>query len=108
MRDAKRSAAWVITGRFGGEYALFHFRWPYLEVDLDDVRSANRLFEIIGRGGALQLRVPSTKSPIHYLVYPQAMIPLPKNALLNRNQTTWAYTDTRLAHRAFYDPTPNR
>ena len=32
---------WVITGWFGDKYDLVHFRGSYLEVDLDDMLSAN-------------------------------------------------------------------
>ena len=34
-----------------GEYALVHFRWPYLEVDITDMHAAIRLFVILGRDG---------------------------------------------------------
>ena len=64
----------VITGRFGGKYALVHFMESYLEVDLGDMRSTNSLFELIGRGGELRLHVPSTKSAIHYMVDTQSII----------------------------------
>ena len=42
----------VIIGRFVNKYALVHFRWSYLEVDVGDMRSENRLLEILGRDGA--------------------------------------------------------
>ena len=88
----KRLGPGVIIGRFGSKYALVHFRGSYLEADLGDMRSANSLFGLIGRGGTLRLHVPSTKFPIHYLVDAQTLIVLSKmsNGLLNRNQTTWA------------------
>ena len=49
----------------------------------------------------------SKRSPIHYLVGTQALTHPSKmgNAILNRNRTTWANTDTRLALQAFYEPT---
>ena len=40
-----------------GKYAPVHFTWTYLEVDIGDMRPANRLFEILGRDGTLQLHV---------------------------------------------------
>ena len=43
---------------FGGNYALVFFRGPYLEVDLDDMRSGNRILGVIGFGGTLQLHLP--------------------------------------------------
>ena len=70
----KRSGPGVITGRSWGEYALVHFRWAYLEVDLDDMLPSDRLFEILGRDGPLQLHLPSAKFPIHCLVGSQPMI----------------------------------
>ena len=39
----RRLRPWVIIGRFVGKFALVHFRASYLEVDLDDIRSTNRL-----------------------------------------------------------------
>ena len=40
------------------------------------MRSTNRLFEILGSGGELQLHLPSTKFPIHYMVDSQSMVSL--------------------------------
>ena len=59
-----------------GGYALVLFRWAYLEVDIEDMRPANRLFELLGRDWALQLHVPSAKFPVHYLAGSQTIIPL--------------------------------
>ena len=64
----------IIIGRFGNKYALVHFRWSYFEVGLDDMRSANSSFGIIGFGGALTLHIPHTKSPIHYLDGSQTLV----------------------------------
>ena len=84
-----------------GKYALVRFRYPYLEVDIDDMRPENRLSEIFGRGGALQLHVASTKFPRPYLVGSQSIIILSEmgNVILNlkKKRTAWANTDTRLA-----------
>ena len=57
-----------IIGRFGNKYDLGRLRGSYLEVDIGDMRSENRLLGIIGRDVALQLHFPNTKGPIHYLV----------------------------------------
>ena len=91
-------------------YALVHFRGSYLEADIDDMRSENRLFGIIGRDGALQLNVAGTKFPMRYMVDSQNVNFLSKmrNAILNRNQTTWGNSDARLTPRAFYEPTVSR
>ena len=70
----------IITGRFGGGYALVHFRGSYLEVDLGDMRSDNSLFGLIGRDGALRMHVPITKFPIHYMVDSQTLTSIFRNA----------------------------
>ena len=61
-RENKEGWKWVgpgiIIGRFGNKYALVHFRGSYPEVDLDDMRSAKGLFDIIGCDGTLTLHVP--------------------------------------------------
>ena len=78
-------------------------------MDIDDTRPENRLFGTLGCDGALPLRFPSTKFPIHYLAGSKTLICLPqmRNGILNRGQSTWENTDTRLAHQAFYEPTIN-
>ena len=80
-----------------------------MDVGIADMRPASRLLEIIGRGGDSQLHVQSTKPPIRYLVDSQVLIFLSAmgNGISNRNQTTWANTDTRLTPRAFYEPAVN-
>ena len=112
-RKNKEETKWVgsgiIVGRFGGKYALVHFRGSYFEVDLCDMRPANSpnsLFDLIGRDGALKLHVHSTMCPIHYLVDSQTLILLTRmrSEFLNRNQTTRANTDTRIKPQAFYEP----
>ena len=92
------------------KYAIVHFRGSYLEAGIADIRPPNRLLGIIGRGWASQLHVQSTKPPIRYLVDSQALIFLSAlgNGILNRNQTTWANTDTRLTPRSFYEPPINQ
>ena len=89
------------------KYALVRFRWSYLEVGIGDTRSANRLLELLGSDGTLQLHAPSSKFPINYLVDSQTIILLSKmrNVIPSRNQTTWGNTATRLTPKAFYEPT---
>ena len=96
----------IIIGRFGNRYALVHFRWPYFEVDLGDMRSSDSLFVIIGCGGALTLHIPSTKFPIHYLAGSQTLVFLTKmrNGYLRGNQTTRVNADTRIPPLTFYEP----
>ena len=45
-----------------------------MEVDLYDMRSANRILDAISRGGALQLNLPINQFPLHYLVDSQTLI----------------------------------
>ena len=61
-----------------GGYAIVRFRGAYVEVDLDDMRPKDRLLEVLGRDGELRLHLPSTKSPIHYMVGSHALICLSK------------------------------
>ena len=81
-----RDSYWAIWGK----YAIVHFIGPNLEVDIEDMRPANRLFRILGRDGTLQLHIPSTKSPIHCMVGSKTLILLSemRNVILNRNATT--------------------
>ena len=92
-----------------GEYALVHFRGSYLAVDLDDMLSANRILDVIGRDGALELNLPIAKSPLRYWLGSQTLIFLSEmaNGILNRNPTTRANVDTRLSPNAFYEPGVN-
>ena len=102
--------AGVIIGSFGNKYALVRFRGPYFEVDLGDMLFAKSIFELIGRDGTLRLHIPSTKFPVHYLVYSKTLIPLTKmrNAILNSNQTTRANTDTVINSQTFCEPDLNQ
>ena len=63
---------WEIRGC--GGIALVHFRGPYLEVDLGDMRPANRPLAVIGFDGALRLHLTIGKLPIRYLVGSQTLI----------------------------------
>ena len=99
---------WVIIGRFVGEFDLVHFRgWggSIYGVDLEDMRSANRLLEAIGCDVALQLHLPIARSPIRYLVEAQTLIFLSKmmNGISNRNKTTRPNAGTGLNPGEFYE-----
>ena len=61
-----------------GEYALVRFLRSYLEVDLEDMRSGNRILDVFGRDGTLQLHLPGAKFPSHYMVDSQTMAPCQK------------------------------
>ena len=73
----------VIVGRFGNECAIVHFRGAYLEVALYDMRSENRLLEVLGCDGASQLHLHCAKSTMHYSVVRQTLIPLSENEQRN-------------------------
>ena len=96
--------------RFGRKYAMVHLRAPYLEVDMDDMRSDDRFSGILGRVGDAQLHVASTRSPIQYLVGPKTLTRHleMRGAILNRIQTKWANTANRLGPREIYAPTLNQ
>ena len=93
--DRKWVGPGIIIGRFGDKYALVHFRGPYFEVDLEDMRPARSLFGIIGCDGTLTLHVTLAKSTINYLLGSQTLVFLTKmrNAYLRGNQTTGANAD---------------
>ena len=46
----------VFSGGIGSKFALVRFRRSYLEVDLEDARSGNRLLWMVFCDGALRLR----------------------------------------------------
>ena len=64
----------IIIARYGNQYALVHFRGSYLEVALGDLKSTDKVLDVLGCDGALQLHVGSTKFPLHYLVGSQTLI----------------------------------
>ena len=77
-RKSKSDKRWqgtgIIIARYGNAYALVHFRGSYLEVSLDDMKSTDRILDVLGRDGTLQLHLENTKFPLHYLVGSQALI----------------------------------
>ena len=109
--EKRRLGTAVIMGRFGGKYALVLSIGAYLEVDLEDMRSANRFLEVLGCDGKLRLHLPTTNSPIRYSVGSRTLIPLSemRNGISNSNQTTtWGNTDARTSPDAFYEPNRKR
>ena len=113
-RKLKSDKRWqgpgIIIARYGDTYALVHFRGAYLEVSLDDMKSTDRILDVLGCDGTLQLHLANTKFPLHYLVDSQTLIFLSKarNEILKRNNITWANTDTRLSVRDFYEDDLNQ
>ena len=106
MKSDKRwQGPGIIIARYGDTYALVHFRGAYLEVSLDDMRSTDKILEVLGCDGTLQLHLANTKFPLRYLVGSQTLIFLSKarNEILKRNPITWTNTDTRLSVRDFYE-----
>ena len=65
-------------GDLGGKYAIVHRRGSYLEVDQDDMRSENRLLDVIERDGALRLHLLIAKSTTRYLADSKTLIPYTK------------------------------
>ena len=108
--EIRRLGTGIINGRLGGKYAIVHFRGAHLEVDLYDMRSGNRLLDVLGRDVELRLHLTRTKSAMRYLVVSQAVISLSKmrNGIANRNRTTWTNTDARTSPNEFYGPTHNQ
>ena len=108
-RKSKGGNRWhgpgVIIARYGNQYALAHFRGSYLGVAMGALKSTDKVLDVLGCDGTLQLHVGSTKFPLHYLVDSQTLIFLSKvrNEFLQRNPITWANTDTRLSVREFYE-----
>ena len=78
--EKRRLRQLIIIGRFGGEFALVHFRGSYMEVDLEDMRSENRRLQVIDLDGASKLHLPSAKLPIRYIVDSKTLIFLSVNA----------------------------
>ena len=106
MKSDKRwQGPGIIIARYGDTYALVHFRGAYLEVSLGDLKSTDRILDVLGRDGTLQLHLAKTKFPLRYLVDSQALVFLKKarDEYVNSNPITWTNTDTRLSIREFYE-----
>ena len=77
-RKSKSGKSWkgpgIIIARYGGTYALVHFRGAYLEVSIDDMKPKDRISEVLGRDGTLQLHLANTKFPLRYLADSQTLI----------------------------------
>ena len=74
------------------------------------MRPENRILALIGCGGALQLHLPSEKSPLRYLADAPTLISLSemRSGIPNRNKTALPSTHTGLTQKEFYDPGINR
>ena len=77
----------IIIARYGGTYALVHFRGAYLEVSLGDMRSTDKILEVLGRDGTLQLHLANAKFPLRYLVDSQTLIFFRKREMKSPNGT---------------------
>ena len=77
-RKMKSDKRWlgpgIIIARYGNTYALVHFRGAYLEVALGDMRSTDKILEVLGCDGTLQLHLANAKFPLRYLVGSQKLI----------------------------------
>ena len=96
------AGVWNCCRGFGNNFAVVYNRWCTIETDLNDLRSANKISDILGRGSKLRLNLTNSKSPVRYLVDSQTVSFLTKirNALLKRNKK-WPNNDTRLGHNEF-------
>ena len=81
-----------------------------MEADLDDMRAADRILDVIDCDGSLQLTLPIAESPTNYRVDSKTSISLSKmrNAISDRNLTTRTNADTRLTPKEFDEPCLNR
>ena len=59
--DKRWQGPGIVIARYGGAYALVHFRGVYLEVSLRDMRSADKILDVLGSDGTLQLHLANTK-----------------------------------------------
>ena len=64
-RKLKSDKRWqgpgIIIARYGSTYALVHFRGAYLEASLGDMKSTDRILDVLGCDGTLQLHLANTK-----------------------------------------------
>ena len=64
----------IVIGRFGIKGDLVYIRGNSVEIDIDDLRTSNMIFEVLGCDGALRLHLAKTKLPIRYLADPQTLV----------------------------------
>ena len=101
----------IVIGKFGRKGALIRFRGNSIDVDLNDLRSGNKIFSVIGCDGAQHLHSAKAKFRIRYLVGARSLVCQAKirNEISHRIRTTWANTDARLVHNVFFkEKTPIR
>ena len=84
--------------------SLVYVRCAAVAADLNDLRRTDKIFGVLGFGGALHFHLPNTKSTLRYLVDPETPVVLSKigNSISQQIDTTWANTDTRLRPNDFY------
>ena len=87
--DLKRQGHGDIIGGFGNKFASLYYRCNTIETGLNDIRSANRIFDILCCDGALRLNLPDTKSAARYLVDSAALVFLTtiRGPILRRKKT---------------------
>ena len=90
--------------------AMGRCRCNTFETDLNAPRPPNRIFDIYGRDETLRLHLTNTKLRVRYLVDPRklALLTRIRSAMLSRNKTIWANTDTRLCHNVLFNQNLNR
>ena len=102
--DLKWQGPVITIVRFRRNGDLIYFRRNSIEVDLNDLRPENKIFDVIGFGGPLHVHLSKTKSHTRYLVDARTLVSLPRirHAILQRALKTWANTDTRLGPNVFF------
>ena len=95
----------MLIGSFGNIRDLSRYMVASLEVDLYDIRPTDKIFDALGRGGALRLHLPHTKSHVRYLAGSQTLSLLSKitNWILTVEQTRWTNAETRLNPLDYYE-----
>ena len=88
-----------------------HYRGSDVETVLNELRPASRICAILGYDGTLHVlhvHLTNTKFHLHYLMGSETLFCLTgiRNAILSRNRTPWANTNTRLGRNEFF--TQNR
>ena len=63
-----------IIGRFGSNFDLTYFRCATSGVDLNDIRHAGKIFDVLGCDGTMHLRQPNKRPTYNYLVDSETLV----------------------------------
>ena len=103
--DSKWKGPVIIIGRFGRKCDLVYYRCKSIEVALNYLRSENKIPDVLDRDGALILHLTRRQPRASFIVDSETLGFLAgiRNVILQKNITTWANTDTRLAENVFFN-----